>query len=315
MLGDVPGTTFLTRQAASETGIVWQLKDAPMHLIPNTTVELDTPNQARNLEYPWTATFTLTRLTDAPGKWEKAGSGGEILLGSDLATIYLDYLHVTKDRKTKEITEKRGVTIVRANQAPGPRPIDAYNTDIVVFDYQVPRNKKVTLTFVGQMKRTDLYVDGKLVGTSNKQMVCPIERIGDTYPNGMHGILHNAVITDTAIEEKVVGKWEPKDMSETPKTMDWDISEVVTSAGSYTVTFQYTGGGHRLDISKVELLADGKPVATDAHQGQTGGSSKDNTYTLTLENAKDSATYKLRATVRSDGGTDSNGEITIIKTD
>ena len=314
MLGNVPGTTFLTRQGASKTGVVWQLKDGPLHLIPNTMIELDTPGRAENLEYPWTATFTLTRLTDVPGKWGKAGSGGEILLGSDLATIYLDYLHVTKDKKTKEITEKRGVTIVRANQAPGPRPIDAYNADIVVFDYQVPRGKKVTLTLVGQMKSTELYVDGKLIGSSNKQMVCPIKRIGDAYPNGMHGILHDAIITDSAIEEKVVAQWQPKDMSQDWKTIQWDVTDAVDVTGAYAVKFQYTAGGHRLDISKVELLQNDKVVTVDEHQGITGGSSKDNTYTLPLENAKDSAVYKLRATIRSDGGTDSNGEITIIKT-
>ena len=310
MLGDVPGTTFLMRQGASKDGVVWKL-DEPMDLIPNTTMELDAAGGATDLEYPWTATFTLTRLTDVPGKWEKAGSGGEVLLTSDLATIYLDYLHVTKDGKTKEISEKRGVTIVRANQAPGPRPIDAYNTDIVVFDYHVPRGKKVTLTLVGQMKRTDLYVDGKLVGSSNKQMVCPVERLGDVYPNGMHGILHEAVILDSASEEKVVGSWGPADVSEEWKAMEWDVTDAVKGAGSYAVTFQYTGGGCRLDMKDVVLLANGVEAARDGHEGRTGGSNVDNIYTLAVPAQKAEAKYTLKANVRSDGGTDSNGEVLV----
>ncbi|MCK5001300.1 MAG: family 20 glycosylhydrolase, partial [Anaerohalosphaera sp.] len=288
-LAQIPSTTFMQRQAQSNNGIVWQLNDTPKHIVPNTRVALEIAGDAKNLEYPWTATFTLTRLTDTPNTWEIKGSGGEILISSELATFYLDYLHISKDGKTKEVTEKRGVACVRANHTKARNPINTKTADIVMFGYQVPRHKKVTLTFVGHMKRTELYVDGKLVGSSNKQMVCPLERLGDTYPNGFHGILHEAKIYDRAPSEAIIGKWKPADMSQEWKQLDWPMTKLVTSPGSYSITFQYTSGGHRLDIQWAALLEDGKEIARDTHEGRTGGSSQQNTYTFDINNIKSNA--------------------------
>jgi hypothetical protein len=77
------------------------------------------------------------------------------------------------------------------------------------------------------------------------------------------------------------------------------------------VTFQYTGGACRLDIKDVVLLADGEEIGRDEHEGQTGGSNLQNIYTLGLKKPKAGAKYTLKASVRSDGGTDSNGEVLV----
>ncbi len=309
---EIPGTSFLKRKAAGTDKLVWELDEADKNIIPNTTVELDIEGGVQNLEYPWTATFELTRLTDVPNIWEIKGSGGEILLSSDIATLYLDYLHIAKNNKTKEVTEKRGVALVRANHAPARRPIDTKAADIVMFDYQVPRYKKVTLTFVGYMNRTELYVDGKQVGSSNKQTVCPLKRLGDTYPNGFHGVLHSAAIYNTAPEQAVVGGWKSEQMSEDWKPLQWDITPHIKTAGSCAATFQYTGGACRLDVQWAALLENGKEIARDTHPGQTGGSNSQNTYTFDLKTVKPNATYTLKASVRSDGGTDSNGDVLLF---
>ena len=106
-----------------------------------------------------------------------------------------------------------------------------------------------------------------------------------------------------------IGSWRPADMSETWKTMRWDVTERVKGAGRFGVAFSYSKGAHRMDIQWAALLEDGKEVSRDAHHGITGGRNDKNTYVLELEELRPGARYVLQASVRSDGGTDSNGEV------
>ena len=109
--------------------------------------------------------------------------------------------------------------------------------------------------------------------------------------------------------ELIVGTWRSGQTSETFQSMEWDVTSAIKEAGTYDVTFQYTDGAHRLDIQSVGLLIDDKVIAKDEHLGITGGMTKDNTYTLNVRQYKKSACYTLRAVLRSDGGTDSNGNV------
>ena len=56
------------------------------------------------------------------------------------------------------------------------------------------------------------------------------------------------------------------------------------TGGRHTVKFQYTSGSHRLDVAGVDVINPftGEVVAHDYHRGTTGGSSSNNTYTLTI---------------------------------
>ncbi len=111
----------------------------------------------------------------------------------------------------------------------------------------------------------------------------------------------------------VIGKWDPSQMSTQFKNLEWDITSFIKESGNYQVRFQYTGGSHRLDIEWAELVINGKPVSRDSHSGRTGGENVDNIYFLKLENFNSGAKVILRASVLSDGGTDSSGNITILK--
>jgi hexosaminidase len=112
-------------------------------------------------------------------------------------------------------------------------------------------------------------------------------------------------------EVEPLANWTPAQMSETPVTLQWDASKLVSKPGTYHVDFEYTGGGCRLDISWVALQADGVEVARDTHDGRTGASDHKNHYELKVPEAKAGAKYTLLAQVRSDGGTDSNGTVTM----
>ena len=191
---DFPGLPLLQRAAiADEEGVVWKHK-GDKHFIANTQKELKLENDPKNLEYPWTASFTVTRQSDTIGK--------DTLISSDLAAFYVDLEHTYVDKKTKKEEKRRGVACVRAHQAPLFEPIQSNRPDVLVFNYQVPLNKKVNLTFVGEERQTSLYVDGKLVETIRTQMVCPLEYLGaKASPESFQGILHKA-----AIFNKVFGK-------------------------------------------------------------------------------------------------------------
>lgn len=298
---NIPNVKLTSRKAVKpDSDFVWELKKPTIH-IANTNPELNLA--AENLEYPWTASFTVTRHNDI--------AGDEALISSDLAMFYLDLTHSTEDKKTKKTTTQRGVACVRANQGAGWEPLLSYNPDVLFFDYELPLNQKVKLTFVGEQKRTSLYVDGKLVGSVNKQMVCPLTRLGHPLTHGFHGTLHAASIKSTAPYSAEVAQWSPATVSEQKQPTTVDVTKHITTAGAQQVVFQYQSGGNRLDIHQVELLENGKVVATDTHLGFTGGQSKDNTYSLQLKKLDKQATYTIRYAANTDGGTDSTGSITL----
>jgi hexosaminidase len=109
-----------------------------------------------------------------------------------------------------------------------------------------------------------------------------------------------------------IGAWAPNQMSDKFSPLSWDAGKAVTRPGKYRVVMQYTGGTCRLDIAWVALQADGVEIARDTHDGRTGGSDSDNSYVLDVPAFKDGAKITLMAQVRSDGGTDSNGTVTIV---
>ncbi len=187
----VPGVKLLTRDAkADDKGSVWQHKGGDKFFIANTNEKLDLGS--KDLEYPWTASFTITRQSDT--------IGNDTLISSDLAAFFVDLEHTRQVKKNvngKKVTvdEKvRGVACVRAHQAPGYEPLQSHRPDVLVFNYQVPFNKKVTLTFVGERRKTSLFVDGKFIQSFNKQMVCPLGCLGSQRPESFQGILHKAEI-------------------------------------------------------------------------------------------------------------------------
>lgn len=88
----------------------------------------------------------------------------------------------------------------------------------------------------------------------------------------------------------------------------------VLKSGKQTVTFQYTGGSHRLDIAGVDVVdpTTGNVVASDYHKGYTGGSKSGNIYTLNIPEAGYYLVRYFRDTVTDaiSGSFNSNGTIT-----
>jgi hexosaminidase len=106
-----------------------------------------------------------------------------------------------------------------------------------------------------------------------------------------------------------IGHWTPKLVSETYTPLIFDVTPLWKKSGKYDVKFQYTKGDHRLGIDSVELLANGVVVFTDRHRGETGGVHKANIYSIELKNYAPNKKYELRVSARSEGGTDSYGDV------
>ncbi|MCE5185785.1 MAG: beta-N-acetylhexosaminidase [Planctomycetaceae bacterium] len=113
--------------------------------------------------------------------------------------------------------------------------------------------------------------------------------------------------------QKIAGYWKAGQTTETFQPMEWEITPLLQGSGTYSAIFRYTGGAHRLDIQSVEVLEDGVVISTDKHFGRTGGSSVNNTYTVAIPEHKKTAKYLIRAVVRSDGGSESNGTIYLVE--
>jgi hexosaminidase len=114
-----------------------------------------------------------------------------------------------------------------------------------------------------------------------------------------------------AIGQKV-GTWTSGQTSEEYQPMIWKLTPLIKASGTYQITFNYISGAHRLDIQCVEILENETVISHDRHWGTTGGRNENNTYTVTIPDFSKTATYSLRASVRSDGGTDSNGSIYLV---
>ncbi len=108
-----------------------------------------------------------------------------------------------------------------------------------------------------------------------------------------------------------IGGWKSGETSEVWAVREWPLSTGV-SPGKWRITFLYTKGGHRLDIDGVELVAGDRVIAADRHQGRTGIEHVKNVFRLDVPELPKDGPLVLRARIRSDGGSDSNGNISLL---
>lgn len=114
---------------------------------------------------------------------------------------------------------------------------------------------------------------------------------------------------------EVVAAWKPGSFDNKEfKTVDYDLTQSIAGEGSYAVTFLFSKSKSRLNITKVELIADQKSISADAHQGYAGAALKDNIYHLKLDEHAFGIKYVLRVTAKTDGSTNSSGQIYLKKT-
>ena len=103
-----------------------------------------------------------------------------------------------------------------------------------------------------------------------------------------------------------IGGWTLEDFREGAAiTKTLDVTEDILDAGTYTVTFQYTGGWNGVGTQRTALLglpADaqdgGGELCVDEHVGSTGHKSTGNVYTLTLDSYDPDGRYLVVGRIR-----------------
>ncbi|MCU0748708.1 MAG: Gfo/Idh/MocA family oxidoreductase [Akkermansiaceae bacterium] len=110
-----------------------------------------------------------------------------------------------------------------------------------------------------------------------------------------------------------IAEWSPADVKPDWFMQKWDASKAITGPGEYGFEFQYTRGAHRLEFRKVTLMCGDQVVARDEQAGHSGIGNSHNLYRFTVPAGDASKGYTLHAEIKSDGGTDSYGEISVFK--
>ena len=103
--------------------------------------------------------------------------------------------------------------------------------------------------------------------------------------------------------------WSP-DFLKTGAAWVVPVPTALSSAKGLEIRFNFQAGGNGLDITAVEPLADGKPVAADRHDGFTGTKPKDASYQLAIP-ANTNGKLTLRISAKGSGGNDSRGQIDV----
>jgi hexosaminidase len=110
-----------------------------------------------------------------------------------------------------------------------------------------------------------------------------------------------------------IGVWTPKTISTTLNEIEFDASKIVKGEGTYKATFQFDRGPHGLAIEEAALLCSCGHREADIHKGFAGTINKDNEYIFHVSPKSPDMTWKLVATVRSDGGNNSRGTVYLKK--
>jgi hexosaminidase len=117
-------------------------------------------------------------------------------------------------------------------------------------------------------------------------------------------------------------RWSSADIKSEASAIDWPITGWVVTGplpgaghwqvvpGEWNVHFTCESG-YVLIIEKVEMLENGKAIASDEHLASAGPGYDNNEFRLNITNVNPSSKYTLRAWVHGLGGNDSNGYVTV----
>jgi hexosaminidase len=113
---------------------------------------------------------------------------------------------------------------------------------------------------------------------------------------------------------ELVAEWNPN-IIQGKQFGDFEINVTgkIDKNGTYELAFWYTSGEHRLEINLVEVFKNGNKITEDDHPAFTGGNSKNNIYTFTIDDYETGAAFTIKAKVRGDIGNDSYGAVFIKK--
>jgi len=265
-------------------------------------------------------------LADKPGEGTKASEG------------YIDYLSLPRMAALAEVTwtpaklrNDGGYTnFAQRMRSIYPRYTQrGYQYRIPVPDIQIKKNPEKTYTLsatspiAGGTIRYTLDGTEPTPGSTELTDSLTTSKIqgfrAATFPAGesRHSLLYQYRDPNNKFAKygTPIGKWKSGQIgNRKAKEVTFDATGHINANGVYLITFIYTGGKERLDIDGIKVVRnDTVPVGKDTHHGFTGGQSKKNSYRIKVSNYQTGASFKIKAMIYGDQGTDSNGVVLIRK--
>ena len=196
----------------------------------------------------------------------------------------------------------------------GP-PVNDYAAKMwsgLIRDFYAPRMKAV-LDGVRDGKRFDCGPwEEKWVESTTLSRIAPFDNPLAEAAQLVAAVCRESVPKVVAPAGEIIGEWIPAQMSLEWKPLEWRITSAQLR-NLRGVCFGYAGGNHRLDIQSVAIIADGKEIARETHNGMAGIPSNANTYLLDIPaGTRANNDCLVRAVVRSAGGTDSRGNVMLL---
>lgn len=104
-----------------------------------------------------------------------------------------------------------------------------------------------------------------------------------------------------------IGTWTPDTLH--GQEHSFDVTKLVKTPGKYTVTLLYDKGAHAIEIKSVALYEGEKEIVRDAHVGRSGSKQENIQYILNVPEARQGASYTVKARFKGTGGNDSHGTV------
>lgn len=127
-------------------------------------------------------------------------------------------------------------------------------------------------------------------------------------PGGENAI----VIFIEKLESIRLGGWDPDTISTEEVTLSYSVPGSL-SPGDARIVVDFEGGQHGVNITRVVLKRNGSEIARDEHEGWSGYSDRNNSYTLAVGGQSALTGCTVDVTLRSDGGTMSSGAVFLVR--
>ena len=128
-------------------------------------------------------------------------------------------------------------------------------------------------------------------------------------PEPMENIATQIIADSENAEAASTEGWQTDDFTSSYERRTWDFSNELKGAGTYTITFKYTGGSNMLCLADALFTADGNPVGFVAERRTAGINPKQIVYEITVPDGTENLMFYALA--KTDGGTNSKGTISI----
>lgn len=279
-----------------------------IHFFDSQKVSPSTSTQSAEANY---AMSPIRQTTSIHG-WDR----------SDMSTSYQSHTWDLSD-----VIVKEGNYTIRFNYSRGGNMLCCHNavirmdgTTIATFPGEVTAgNSPKSFTYTFNVNKTphhitltaDIRSDG---GTSSEGYIdvrrnSSANNSAPSMTGSVQGGTSSSSSSSTATTAQLA--WHTGDFTTSYQTKEWDLTQYFPKSGNYSITFTFTNGSCMLACRNARIVASGATIATFPDEVTAGFNPR--SWTYTFNEYATPKQLKLIAEVRTVGGTNSNGTISIVR--